>query len=92
MAVVLLLLFRKTREPIAGICSMAMEQTVQKNANKEKILSLLREKGQLSNTDIRAALGVSERSAVRYLDELEKEGKAEQVGLTGRSVIYRLKP
>ena len=36
-------------------------------------------------------LGFSERSVVRYMEELEKAGKVEQVGETGRNVIYRLK-
>lgn len=47
--------------------------------------------GELSNADIRNALGIFERSVVRYMDELEHEGKAEQVGPTGRGVTYRLK-
>ena len=37
------------------------------------------------------ALGVSSRTAVRYLDELEKEGKVEQVGSIGHAVTYRLR-
>lgn len=45
----------------------------------------------LANADIREALQISERSVVRYMDELEKEGRVEQVGNTGRGVIYRLK-
>jgi predicted ArsR family transcriptional regulator len=75
----------------AGICSVALEQTVRKDANKQKIMELLKEKGELSNADIRAALGVSARSVVRYLDELEHEGKVEQVGKIGRAVNYRVK-
>lgn len=46
---------------------------------------------EVSNSDIREALGVSDRSVIRYMDELEREGKVEQIGNTGRSVIYRLK-
>lgn len=57
---------------------------------KQKIMGLLQER-ELSNTDIRGVLGVSSRTAVRYLDELEKEGKVEQVGKIGHAVTYRLK-
>ena len=32
-------------------------------------------KGEWGNAEIRKTLGVSSRTAVRYLDELEKEGK-----------------
>jgi len=79
------------REEIVGICSTALEQTARKSANKEKILALLREKKELGNLEIRETLGVSRRSVVNYLDELEKEGKVEQVGVIGKSVVYRLK-
>lgn len=91
IAIIVILLSRKTREQVAGICVAALDQTVRKNANKEKVVTLLVEKGELSNSDIREALGVSERTAVRYMDELEREGKVEQVGNAGRGVIYHLK-
>ena len=78
-------------ENFAGICSAAFEQTARKNANKRKITDLLKERGELSNSAIRQALDISDRSVIRYLDELEKEGKVEQIGSTGRNVIYRLK-
>lgn len=77
----ILLLTKKTREQvlrpaqdkIVGICSSALDQTVRKNANKEKIAGLLRERGELSNSDIREALGVSDRSVIRYMDECWKK-------------------
>lgn len=91
IAIVVILLTKKTREQVVGICATALDQTVRKNGNKEKILALLAERGELSNADIREHLGVSRRSAVRYLDELEKEGKVEQAGDIGRGVVYRLR-
>ena len=72
-----------------GICGFVLDQTVQKQDNKQKILDLLQGKGELSNSDIRAVLAVSRRSAVKYTTELEKEGKIEQVGDIGRGVVYR---
>ena len=92
IAIVALLLSRKTREQAVGICSSALDQTVRKSANKEKALAFIKERGEVSNAELREALGVSERTAVRYMDELEREGKVEQVGNTGRGVLYRLKP
>jgi DNA-binding IclR family transcriptional regulator len=88
LVIVFLLTYRKTREPVVGICAAALDQTVRKNANKAKVLELLQEK-EMTNTDIRDALGVSRNTAVRYMDELEAEGRVEQVGTTGRSVLYR---
>lgn len=91
VAIVVILLSRKSREKVVGICAAAVGMDAKKRENKEKIFGLLRERGEMSNSEIREALGISERSAVRYMDELEREGKVEQVGNTGRSVTYRLK-
>lgn len=74
-----------------GICSFSNEQAQEKEQNKKKIMELFREKGQLNNTDVRDAFSVSARTAVNYMDELERENKVKQVGKTGQNVIYRLK-
>ena len=78
-------------EELVGICASAIETASQKEVRKQKALAMIREKGDLSNSEIRKALGVSSRTAVRYLDELEKEGKVEQVGKIGQGVTYRLR-
>jgi predicted HTH transcriptional regulator len=78
-------------EEFVGICRSAIETISQKETRKERVLALLREGGNLSNAEIRMTLGVSSRTAVRYLDELEAEGKVEQVGKAGHYVTYRLK-
>jgi Fic family protein len=41
-----------------------------------------------TNNDIEKLLGVSDATATRYLDELEKEGLIKQVGKTGNAVYY----
>lgn len=92
---------RTGKEKIVGICGAALGLDAKKRENKEKILTLLRkgsasaqgsgETRKLSNSQIREALGVSDRSVIRYMDELEREGKVEQVGNTGRGVLYRLR-
>ena len=88
----LVLIFsRSARHQLVGICAAALGQSVKKRENKEKILALLTEKGELSNSDIREALGVSPKTVVNYLDELEREGKVEQIGGVGQGVYYRLK-
>ncbi len=78
-------------EEFTGICKVAVGIDVKKQENIEKILNLLKQRGDLSNFDIREALGFRDRSVVRYMDLLEREGKVEQVGTTGRGVTYRLK-
>ncbi|MDP3956084.1 MAG: HTH domain-containing protein [bacterium] len=79
------------KEEFVGICASAVETASQKETRKQRALAMIQERGQLSNAEIREALGVSSRTAVRYLDELEKEGKVEQVGKVGHAVTYRLK-
>ena len=91
VVLVILLFVKSIRQKIVGICQSALNQTISKNSNKQKILDLLGEKNQLSNTEIRDAIGVTDRTVVNYMDQLEKESKVEQVGSTGRGVFYRLK-
>ena len=80
-----------TGEEFVGICRSAIETASQKEGRKQKALAMFADKPELSNAEIRKALGVSSRTAVRYLDELEREDKLEQIGKIGHAVTYRLK-
>lgn len=102
IGLVVLLAWKTTGEDGEGeVCEADLESEDSKKGRLEKILELLQgssasaqgfgETREVSNVEIRRALGVSERSVVRYMDELEKEGKVEQIGDTGRGVEYRLK-
>ena len=64
------------------------EQTRQKEENLQKVLEFLASRGQLTNDDVQKLLGVSDATATRYLEELEKEGRIRQVGREGRGVYY----
>lgn len=74
-------------------------QTQKKQENKEKVFALFQTQAMdstgspqgVTNNDIEKLLGVSDATATRYLSELEKEGRVEQIGTTGRGVEYRLK-
>jgi len=81
----------KAGRGVVGICQVALEQTMRKQTNKQKALALLENGRELGNEEIREELGVSRQSVGRYMNELEKEGKVEQVGDSGRGVTYRLK-
>lgn len=91
VVIIVILLTRKGRETAVGIYNSALEQITKKKENKEKALEFIRNKGEVGNDDIREYLGVSRRSVARYLDELEMEGKVEQIGDIGRGVTYRSK-
>lgn len=75
-----------------GISSFMGRQAEQKRIGKEKIVAFLKEKGEAANRDIRDALKLDDRTVVRYMDELEKEGRVQQVGSTGVDVVYKLTP
>jgi len=79
------------RDSFVGICEATMESKVRKEERKGRILEMLADGRKVSNAEVRDALGVSRATVVRYLDELELEGRVEQVGRVGHAVIYRLK-
>ncbi len=64
------------------------KQAREKEEHKQKILEFFGSREKVANNDIEALLGVSDATATRYLDELEKEGRIRQVGQTGRYVYY----
>jgi len=45
--------------------------------------------GEINNGDVRKLLNVSDTTACRYLDDLEKEGLIKQVGSDGPKVYYK---
>jgi len=65
-------------------------QSKKKQKNKFKILEFLKENEKIRNNDVERLCGVSDATATRYLDELEKEGKIRQIGTVGHAVYYRL--
>ncbi|MDO8572194.1 MAG: DUF977 family protein [bacterium] len=64
------------------------KQIEQKSQNKEKIIAFVQEHGKIQNNDVEKLAGVSNATAERYLDELEKEGKLTQHGIIGQGVFY----
>ena len=67
------------------------KQVEQKAENKQKIIAFVQEHGKIQNNDVEKLVGVSNATAERYLDELEKEGKLTQHGTIGQDVFYTLK-
>ncbi len=76
------------RNTNAGFIAKQMEQ---KAENKQKLLAFVQQHGKIQNNDVEKLAGVSNATAERYLDELEKEGKITQHGDIGKTVYYTLK-
>lgn len=58
---------------------------------RKQVLELFKDGGGVFNDQVQSALGVSDATATRYLDELEQAGEIKQVGTTGRGVVYKKK-
>ncbi len=75
----------------SGILGYNRAKDAKKREHLEKIMALFNDVPALTNAYIREKLGFDDRTIVRYMDELEKEQKVEQVGDVGYKVHYRLK-
>lgn len=58
---------------------------------KAKVRSLFSAKSEITNDDVQVAISVSDATATRVLDAMERDGTVVQVGRTGAGVVYRLK-
>jgi predicted HTH transcriptional regulator len=76
------------QEPEREKENLIQKQARDKAENKQKILDLLETQGKLTNNQVEQTIGISDATATRYLEELEKEGKVKQVGVTGKDVFY----
>jgi|GEM_PF-1044863 predicted HTH transcriptional regulator len=81
---------QETEECGNGLDRFAERMRAKKEIAKGKILTALRAKGALKNEDITKLTDISSATVVRYMDELEAEGKVIQEGKTGRGVVYRI--
>lgn len=59
-----------------------------KRVKLDKLFQEITEKGKITNDEVEKLLHVSDPTATRYLDILEKEGKIRQVGKTGKHTHY----
>lgn len=57
---------------------------------EQKIVGLITERGRVKNDDVQAALGVSDATATRYLDALERKNVIVQHG-DRKAAYYELK-
>ena len=59
-----------------------------KRKKLEKIMTLFLKQSKITNDEVEKFLRVSDKTAERYLDILEKENRIKQVGKTGHAVFY----
>lgn len=78
----------KTKQRTENL-KLANETRQEKKREKiEKILEMFSEQKEITNDEVEKLLHVSDATATRYLEQLEKENKIRQVGKTGKGVKY----
>lgn len=76
---------------VSGIDEFNRKMQEMKKERKQKIIDKLAGVKNIKTNETADMLEISRATAFRYLEELEKEGKIEQVGAYGRNVEYTLK-
>ncbi|MBU1102732.1 DeoR family transcriptional regulator [Patescibacteria group bacterium] len=76
---------------VSGIDEFNRRMQEIKEERKQKIIGFLTDKKKIKTNEVADLLDISRATAFRYLEELEKEGKIEQIGAFGRNVQYKLK-
>ena len=79
---------RRVKKSLDNTQDREREDVEKKKENLEKVCQLFVGQGRVANDDIEKLLGISDATATRYLDELEKQGLIRQVGKTGKYVYY----
>ena len=74
---------KKTRETVD-------KRSIEKEKNLRRAREYLEGREEVRNDEIEKLLGVSDATATRYLDDLEREGALKQIGRTGRFVRYKV--
>lgn len=91
VGVVVGMLLRRSAADIADQkLGINQKQEEQKEKNLQQILDYMLQNREIDNQRVQMLLHVSDSTAERYLDELEKSGKLVQIGKTGQSVTYRI--
>jgi len=80
------------KEPVAKELKFENPAVEVKKENLIKLEQFIAEKSatdKITNDDIQALLSVSDATAERYLQTLEKQGKLKQHGIIGKEVYYQ---
>jgi len=76
------------KKELAAGPDIVEKQAREQKENQKKVREYFKTQSRATNDDIQRILGVSDATATRYLEALEKEGLIRQVGGAGRGVYY----
>ncbi|MBP6931559.1 MAG: hypothetical protein KBD48_03965 [Candidatus Pacebacteria bacterium] len=75
--------------PIRELLNKARNAIQSRKRKKlDRILNMFTNKSKITNDEVEKFLHISDATATRYLEILEKENKIKQVGKTGKGVYY----
>lgn len=79
-----------TINPIRSLLEKARNAIQSRKRKKlDRILNMFTNKSKITNDEVEKFLHVSDATATRYLEILEKENKIKQSGKTGKAVFYQ---
>jgi ribosomal protein S25 len=81
--------FRVFRKPNKVMDFLFEAHIIEKQENKKKILEMFSSMDKINNNDVEDKLKVSNSTATKYLDELQKSGEINEVGREGRYIYYQ---
>jgi predicted HTH transcriptional regulator len=81
---------QEQEEDASGLESFNAKRQKKIEGRKDKIVEAIKKKGSIQTGEVSDMLDVSRNTAYRYLEELEKENRVEQIQESGRAVRYRL--
>jgi len=73
-----------------GSHGFVQKKTIKKINKEGNIIAFIMENEKITNNEVEELLKVSDATATRYLNKLEKEGRIVQIGEEGRGVYYIL--
>ena len=77
-----------TIRPHGNLAAANAKIQATKRKRLDKIMTRLSEKGEITNDEVEKLLRVSDATATRYIQTLEKENRIKQTGKTGVAVFY----
>jgi len=87
----------KSEEPVSFLSKRKLRELLEiarekiqfrKRKKLDKVMNMFLTKSKITNDEVEKLLHVSDATATRYLNTLEKENKIKQNGKTGKSVFY----
>lgn len=66
------------------------DRSDQMEKNLAKALEFIVDKKKITNDELQSYLNISNATAARYLEELEKRGRLKQIGETGKYTYYQV--